>query len=128
MRVANDPKVSSLWKGRTGETTTPRHYLSLGDTGVSSRREPAQRAVYDYALNNFAKNTSEFTGTKAAAPRQLWPFRRTGNHQQPSSTGTLGNILTRDPASTAINSERLWCAFRLSTMSSSVWLRSLPIS
>jgi len=28
-------------------------------------------------------------GRKAAAPRQLWPFRRTGNHQQPSSTGTL---------------------------------------
>lgn len=28
-------------------------------------------------------------GRKAAAPRQLCPFRRTGNHQQPSSTGTL---------------------------------------
>ncbi len=83
MRVANDTKVSSLWKGRTGETTTPRHYLSLGDTGVSSRREPAQRAVYDYALNNFAKNTSEFTWTKSSRAKTVVAISKNG---QPPTT------------------------------------------
>lgn len=37
-------------------------------------------------------------------------------------------MLTRRPASRSIISDRLWCVFELSTMSSLVWPRSLPTS
>src|SRR5271163_252615 len=60
-------------------------------------------------VNSFERN--------AAAPRQLSPFLRTGSHQQPSSTGNLWNILEQEPASRPVNSARLCCVFRLSTMS-----------
>lgn len=64
----------------------------------------------------------------AAAPKQLSPFLRTGSRQQPSSTTSRWNMLTDEPLSNAVTSDRLWRVLRLRTISSLVLSRTCIIS
>src|SRR5260370_31777918 len=86
----------------------------------SNHRGPARRHICNYIFYNLRKDVTKFIWAEGGRSKTVFAISKKGSHQQPSSTGSIWNILTRRPVRRAIISDSLWCVYMLSTMSSFV--------